>query len=85
MLAEEHGVELNLVDWSGSMIRMAIPYARTAVTVVAPDASELSPAIRAEGARLASRSDCCSGRCSLPEALAKTACWYGVHPIAGTD
>lgn len=44
----EHQMEIDLNDWSTSLVRLAIPYARSRVIVVAPDNFSISPEIKEE-------------------------------------
>jgi hypothetical protein len=48
---ERHGIDVSQTPWHISLVRMAIPYAENAVTVVAPDGYSLPPIVLAEARR----------------------------------
>jgi len=48
---EQHGLLLGAADWPTALVRMAIPYADRAVTVVAPDGFRLPSIVFSEAAR----------------------------------
>ena len=45
---ERHGIQLDLENWSETLIRIAIQYARRRVVVIAPDYSAISPRAQME-------------------------------------
>jgi hypothetical protein len=85
MFAEQHGMHLNLDDWTGVLIRLAIPYARSVLTVVAPDGYAVAPAILAEAAGRGIDVHVLPRSVFSPDLLQKVACWHAVQPLGGTD
>jgi hypothetical protein len=85
MFRERHGLELDVKDWTTSLVRMAIPFARRAVTVVAPDRFAL-PAVVYQEARRRGVEVLAVPHSYFPrEALRRLARWLGAPSVPGTN
>jgi hypothetical protein len=84
MFAEQCGMTLDLDDWRETLIRMAVPFARTAVTVVAPDGYEVRSRVQNEAARHGIEIRVVPRSSFSREAVEQIVCWYGARPLAGT-
>lgn len=84
LFRRQYGMRLDLDDWPTTLIRMAVPFARASVTVVAPDLFAVARPIREEAVRRGVAVRVLQHSTFSPDALAAISGWYGSRPIAGT-
>ncbi|MEQ1839093.1 MAG: hypothetical protein ABL994_01680, partial [Verrucomicrobiales bacterium] len=85
MFRERHGLRLNLGDWAVSMARMAIPFARRVVTVIAPDRFTLPRAVFDEAARRSVEVRVVPHSYFPREALRKVALWLSMPAFVDAE
>jgi hypothetical protein len=82
---QRYHLHLNLNDWPASMVRMAIPFAQTAITVVAPDHFRLPSLVFEEANRRQVRVGVVPHSYFPRDALNRISRWYATYPVAGTN
>jgi hypothetical protein len=85
MFRKRHKLDLNLSDWPTTMARIAIPYARAAITIVAPDTFSLPRIVYEEAARQGVAVYSAPHSYFEREDLRKIARWYAVPAVKGSD
>lgn len=81
---DAYGMTLDLGDWPTTLIRMAIPFAQAAVTLVAPELYAVPGIARNEAARRGVTLRSVPHSAFPRETLSAAATWYGAKAIAGT-
>lgn len=79
-----YGMALDLLDWPTTLIRMAIPFAHEAVTVIAPDLFSIPSIARNEASQRGVIIRSVPHSAFPRERLSAISTWYGAQAVAGT-
>jgi hypothetical protein len=84
LFRDTYGMSLDLSDWPTTLIRMAIPFAQSTVTVIAPDQYSIPINAGNEAVRRGVTIRTVPHSAFLRDSLSAISTWYGAAAIAGT-